>query len=178
MREHMTKLLEVREFETITCNPEYRDDASFKYLNIEIFEILEEEPLELKTEGKYKKFGSTIGKRIFLNPNILNQIRDENIPDEEERSLDVYFNYPYLDVDTVSIKLPAGYKLEAAPEAYELVDSFARYVTSYSFNDGILLYTRRIEYTTNRVNVENYDNYRKFIKTVSKSDQSKFIFKK
>ena len=29
-------------------------------------------------------------------------ISDENIPDEEERSLDVYFNYPYLDVDTVS----------------------------------------------------------------------------
>jgi hypothetical protein len=121
---------------------------------------------------------SNLGNRIFLNPNILNQIPERNIPDEEERSLDVYFNYPYLDVDTVAIKLPAGYKFEAAPDECELTESFARYVTTHSFNDGILLYTRSIEYTTNGINLEKYDNYRKFIKTVSKSDQSKFIFKK
>ena len=137
-----------------------------------------ERPLELTTKGKFKKFGSIIGNRILFDPNILNQILDRNIPDEKKRSFDIYMNYPYLDVDTVSIKLPAGYVLEAAPEACELTEPFAAYNSSYDFKDGILVYTRRIEYTKNRIDVGQYDQYRNFIKRVSKSDQAKFIFKK
>ncbi len=37
----MDKLLEVREFELITCNKDYKNDASFKYVNEEIFRELE-----------------------------------------------------------------------------------------------------------------------------------------
>jgi 5-methylcytosine-specific restriction enzyme subunit McrC len=37
----MDKLLEVREYESITYNNDYKDDASFNYLNEEIFAELE-----------------------------------------------------------------------------------------------------------------------------------------
>lgn len=38
----MNKLLEVHEFELITCNSDYKDDASLKYLDEEIFSELED----------------------------------------------------------------------------------------------------------------------------------------
>jgi len=45
----MNKLLEIREFDSITCNEGYKDDASLKYLNPETFDELEK--LILTFEG-------------------------------------------------------------------------------------------------------------------------------
>ncbi|MFI3685595.1 hypothetical protein VBH15_11575 [Vagococcus fluvialis] len=36
----MNRLLEVREFDVITCNREYRSDVKYKYLNEKIFDEL------------------------------------------------------------------------------------------------------------------------------------------
>jgi 5-methylcytosine-specific restriction enzyme subunit McrC len=36
----MNKLLEVREFDTITCNVDYRDDDNYKYLDEKTFQEL------------------------------------------------------------------------------------------------------------------------------------------
>lgn len=43
----MNNLLEVREFETITCNKYYQNDGFFKYINKEMFDELESFVLEL-----------------------------------------------------------------------------------------------------------------------------------
>ena len=47
----MKNLLEVREFETITCNKYYQNDESYKYINKETFDELESFVLELNECG-------------------------------------------------------------------------------------------------------------------------------
>lgn len=68
----MNKLLEVREFENITCNEDYKDDTSFKYLEKERFEELEQFILSFTDDNNsteamdFIKIGSkrNVGKTI------------------------------------------------------------------------------------------------------------------
>ncbi|MCH6267576.1 McrC family protein [Neobacillus citreus] len=48
----MDKLLEVREFESITCNQDYREDPSLKFLNQEAFAELEHFILSFNSSGE------------------------------------------------------------------------------------------------------------------------------
>jgi len=68
---YMNKLLEVREFENITCNIDYREDNCFKYLDKELFAELESFILTFKDNGDaeaidFFKLGSkrNVGKII------------------------------------------------------------------------------------------------------------------
>lgn len=67
----MGKFLEVREFEYITCNKDYKEDKSFKYLDKDTFEELEKFILSYKDNGEaeavdFLKIGSmrNVGKYI------------------------------------------------------------------------------------------------------------------
>lgn len=133
----------------------------------------------IKFSGIYKRAFPRTGSRLFLNPNIFNRCLSEDMPEEKDRKFPIYVNeYPYQNIDTVKIKLPYGYKLEAAPQEIELDESFARYKTEYKYENKTLFYVRYFEYKTNHFSVELYDRFLNFLKTVVKTDQTKFVFKK
>nr|NIU01622.1 DUF3857 and transglutaminase domain-containing protein [Nitrosopumilaceae archaeon]NIX62224.1 DUF3857 domain-containing protein [Nitrosopumilaceae archaeon] len=88
-------------------------------------------PVTLEFEGKVSNFAISSARRLFLNPNILNQISRNSIPKEEERHFPIYRNYPYLDIDSVEIELPLGFSLEAVPPDQDIQTSFGTYKTDY-----------------------------------------------
>ncbi|GAA0738665.1 McrC family protein [Clostridium oceanicum] len=61
----MNKLLEVREFECITCNDDYKDDRSFKYLEKELFNELEE--FILQSKGRETEVSDFLNIRFKRN---------------------------------------------------------------------------------------------------------------
>jgi hypothetical protein len=87
-------------------------------------------------------------------------------------------DYPYTDLDSLSIRLPFGYNLENGPPPCDIQTTFSRYATGYSFRDGIFNYWRRFEYTGRIIPVERYTEYVSFLKAVVQHDQTKFVFKK
>ncbi len=135
-------------------------------------------PYRMEAEGSYKKFARSAGKRIILNPNIFNRKNKDHIPDEEIRKYPIYFNYPYVDIDSVVIDLPFGYVLEAAPEQFNIVEPFAKYSTSFKVKDGNFHYTRYFEYTLKSIDTKFYSDFLHFINQIVKTDKAKFIFKK
>ena len=134
----------------------------------------------LKFDGEYKKSFAKTGSRIFINPNFFNRKTSSNIPDEkvEDRKYPIHFNYPYQDIDSVEIKIPNVYQLEAAPEPLLIDNSFARYETKYKYENQQLYYVRTFEYKTNHFAKELYGEFVEFLKTVIKNDDAKFVFKK
>jgi transglutaminase-like putative cysteine protease len=139
-----------------------------------------EKNISVEFEGLYKKAFSTSGSRIFINPSLFNRKTSSNLPDEEvaKRKYGIHFLYPYQDYDTVSVVMPFGYGLEAAPEPIEIENAFAKYRINYYVNDNFLSYTRFFEYKTNHFDKEIYGEFVEFLKTVIKLDQSKFVFKR
>jgi hypothetical protein len=130
--------------------------------------------------GIYKKSFTKTGRRIFLNPNFFNRKTSSNIPDEkvEDRKYPIHFRYPYQDIDSVEIKIPSGYQLEAAPAPLLIDISFAQYETRYEFVNQKLNYVRTFEYKTNHFAKELYGEFLDFLKAVVKNDDAKFVFKK
>ena len=134
--------------------------------------------VELVFKATIRKFGNKTGRRLFINPNILNERTGTVFEENTERKFPVKLRFAYLDVDTVSIKLPYGYKLEAAPEDVTVEFDFGNYRSSFEIKDGVFNHYRHFEYISNDIPAEKYNNIVKLTNTAIKRDQSKYVFKK
>lgn len=132
----------------------------------------------LNFSGCYKKAFASMGKRVFFNPNLFNRKIKSNLPDENERQFPIHYNYPYSDIDTVIAVLPDNYILEAAPEQRIFDEPFARYSTTYHFENGKFQYIRNFTYKKNWIEPEDYNLFKTFLAKVIDSDKKKFVFKK
>ncbi len=123
-----------------------------------------------------RKYASKSGKRIFLTPNILNQL-NANPPKDENRVSPIIVRTAYADVDTVKISLPEGYRLEFDIEDVKLSSDFGEYLATYEFDpsSNILEYTRSLKIYDGKFDAEMYKSYRDFIRKVVRADRSKVV---
>lgn len=135
-------------------------------------------PVRLSYEGSSTNVANRSGKRLFINPNILNRNNRRSIDADEERQFPVSYEYAYEDVDSVEIRLPLGYRLEAAPKPQEIDAGFAYYKTDISVAGRTLKYVRVYRINQRDIPVEKFDEYVAFRKAVSRNDQDKIVFKK
>jgi hypothetical protein len=119
------------------------------------------------------------GKRVFLNPNIMNRITTKNIPDEEERKYPVYFRDAYSELDTIDITLHGISGLESAPEPLLLDNDIGYYRTRYDLSPANhLTYIREFACKKRIIPVEEYGLLTDFMKRVAGNDDRKFVFLK
>ena len=135
-------------------------------------------PLESHFEGKIFKFGLTSGKRIFFNPAIMHRETAGDIPEESERKFPISYRFPFTYIDSLTIKLPSSFELEAAPQLQELETSFGRYRSSYSLAENKLSYVRLMQINYKLIQPEDYEEYLLFIRTAVKNDNSKFVLRR
>lgn len=146
--------------------------------NIENVDTLNMLYMELTFKASIKKLGNKTGKRLFVNPNLLNERTGTSFEQNEERKYPIWLNYAYLDIDTVSIQLPYGYKLEAAPKELSVEFPFGKYSSSHEIKDGVFNHYRHFEYTTNLIPADQYEQVVEFTNAAIKKDQAKYVFKK
>jgi transglutaminase-like putative cysteine protease len=135
-------------------------------------------PLESNFKGKIYKFGLTSGKRIFFNPALMHREMAKDIPEESERKFPIYYSYPFTNIDSLTIKLPSDYEMEAAPQIQDLEMSFGHYRLSYALIDNRLIYERSIQIDNKLIQPEDYEEYLSFIRTAVKMDNSKFVLRR
>lgn len=135
-------------------------------------------PLGIRFAGTVTNFAPASPRRLFLNPNILNQVSRGSVPDAEERKFPVYYRYAYMDVDSVEIELPFGFSIESAPSPQDIEAPFGRYQTEYSLEGNRLLYRRVFRLDQKLIPPGQYQAYRSFLREVSKNDNAQFVFKK
>jgi hypothetical protein len=70
-------------------------------------------PLAIRYHVRVPAYAQRTGKRLFLQPSFFQY----GVParyTSTERRYDIYYSYPWSELDTVDIELPAGYELERA----------------------------------------------------------------
>jgi transglutaminase-like putative cysteine protease len=120
-------------------------------------------------------YGNLSAGKMMFAINAFNQylgsvkrIRNRKNPFEIQRG--------FLDIDQITIALPAGFMIEFLPAKYELKTKFGEYTIEFvkKENNSIIckrsLFVKKGLYTT-----ADYDNYRLFIEQVSKNDNAKMI---
>lgn len=136
------------------------------------------QPVKIEFSGKASNFAASSGSRLFVNPAIMNRRSKRSVPRKESREFDIYFKYAYADTDSVELQIPTGYALEAGPKVQNLETDFGRYEVNYEAEGNQFRYRRIFQITDKIIAREKYDEFKKFLKAVSKSDGSKFVFKK
>jgi hypothetical protein len=128
-------------------------------------------PFKLELPRLASRSGAT---RLFLRPNLMERWK-HTPPEVKTRQQPVDLDYAFLDTDTISYRLPAGFIIEAAPPVAALETPFGSYHASTSLRDGVLEYVRRLEIRASSLPVGQYDAYRKFITEVVKADNAQVV---
>lgn len=131
------------------------------------------ETLDLVAPG----YAQVSGKRIFINPNIMNRSRRKLRVDESRKYDIVTFN-EFEDIDTTEIKIPTGYKLEAINPAISVESPFGHYTASIKVENDKILYYRRLEKYSGRWPAAVYPEMVKFYEQLYKADNSRIVLVK
>lgn len=123
-------------------------------------------------------YANTINEELIFCPNGFNQI--QFVPDRyRNRTTPLALRWAFVDEDNVQISLPEGYETSSLPEAVTLESPFGTYEMKIEQNaDGKLNYFRKFERNEGIFPKEKYEEFREFLKTVSRLDASKVVLKK
>lgn len=131
-----------------------------------------------KFELDVKRYASKAGKRLFLPINLVNSY--DFIPEKEEnRKFDIHYNYPKLWQDTITIEIPENYMIEGIPDKdLNLKTDYGSYEMHITQVGNRLRYARQFKIERTVLPAEEYDNFRNFLKEVSKAEKMKIVLAK
>lgn len=167
-------------------NSQYDDQKKWvqENTNIPAFDIISFNMVDKKdliplavvnTELTLKRFATISGKRIFLNPNLMN--RSTYIPEKLElRKTNVVLRTPYTDFDTIRYHLPEGIYPEFLPQPTKIKSRFGDYEATFTVDQGKLLYTRKFRMNKGEYPAESYKELTEFYKSINKADNTKMVF--
>jgi hypothetical protein len=127
-----------------------------------------------KVELSVNKCGSINGKRLFLKPNLMNQLK--SIPAKvEERKSEIVVDVAFIDSDTMVYTLPDGYALEFKPENTTISSGFGEYSASVAVNGSSLTYIRTFSFREGRYPAASYTEFIEFWKKIVKADAAQVV---
>ncbi len=122
-------------------------------------------------------YAQVSGKRIFINPNIMNRSR-RRLHTDEKRKYDIVTAYEFEDVDSTEIEIPAGYQPEAINPGTTVDSKFGRYTATVHVGNNKIVYSRRLEKYSGRWPATMYGDLVNFYEQLYKADNSRIVLVK
>lgn len=122
-------------------------------------------------------YATVSGKRFFVIPNIFTRTHRKLKP-AEKRTYDLVLDFEFKDVDTATIKIPAGYTPESMPADIKIESPFGKYTASVKLAGNTISYFRSYEHYSGRFPPTAYNELVKFYESVYKADRSKVVLVK
>lgn len=147
------------------------DLKSFKFENIK-----EKVPSAIVSlDLSVRKLASVSGKRLMLTPNLMN--RNSYIPEKlESRKTDIVENFGFIDSDTIRYHIPDEIYPETLPQPVKISSRFGEYESTYTLDQGLVVYTRRLKINKGRYAASTYQEFVDFYKSISRADNTKLVF--
>ncbi|KAA5428495.1 hypothetical protein F2Y74_28915, partial [Bacteroides cellulosilyticus] len=142
-------------------------------------EIKQKEPqLDISYTIESEQYGNKTGKRLFIPINIFH--RSFYSPNNQgERTQSIQTNYGYLDIDSISIRLPEGYEIESLPKPVDQESKFGKFRSSITLGDaGNVFIVHRLLYHQGNYPKEDYTDFLDFRKSIATQYGAKIILKK
>lgn len=148
------------------------------------FEPAKEQAFSVKESARFKiqRLGSLSGERLFFNPQIISSFISNVSEKLEERKDDFYLNpngYSFLDIDSVTVTIPAGFVLENKPKDLTIEAPFGEFdfkVLVLSSNQ--FLFLRKVKLQGGKYPKEVYKEWIDFVKAINRADKQRTVLKK
>ncbi len=130
--------------------------------------------LEKELSLSIPAFGSKMGDRLFFSLNTMNKMTD--IPTySRNRVSPLLVSRPYSENDSITYKIPDGYKMEALPDPVKVVSEFGKYHSSAKLVGESIIYEREFILNKGHYPKEKYNDFVEFLESVVKSDDAKAV---
>jgi hypothetical protein len=124
-----------------------------------------------------QNYAQVSGKRLFINPNIVNRI-NRKLDAEEERKYGIELTDEYRDIDSVEIKIPSGYQPESMPQDIKIESKFGKYICSTNVKSDKIIYYRLHEQYSGKFPAADYPELVKYYEQLYKADHSRLVLVK
>jgi transglutaminase-like putative cysteine protease len=119
-------------------------------------------------------YAQVTGKRLFINPDILNRSTDQLIEDDN-RTSGIELNDEKIDIDSIEITIPAGYNVESPFHDVSIDSKFGKFTATSKVTPGKIIYYRRREFYSGKFPPEEYINLVNYFDIIYKSDHSRIV---
>jgi hypothetical protein len=118
-------------------------------------------------------YAAISGKRMFIVPNLFEkQFKLEN---DKPRRFEIVYTKAFTDIDSIEIKIPAGYAVEMMPKNIDINNKFGKYKMTYSFDNNVIKNIRHYEHNTNTFPPKDYEEFVTFYEEMYKADRAKMV---
>jgi hypothetical protein len=155
-----------------------KEEYDIDNINFTDLKLVQKKELEPATmESVYisiPKYAPENNKHVYLTLNAFNKAT--LIPEVRNRTLPVYINRGYIDVDVVVYNLPEGYKVDLKPKDTDVNSPFGSYSLSTQLEGRKLTFIRKMVLNSGTFPAEEYVKFADFFNTVSSNDHNRIVF--
>ena len=128
----------------------------------------------LDVDFKAEHYGQLMqGRLLIFRPAIVSR-RESVFLTEATRKYPVLLE-GHAYVDTVKIKLPAGFEVDELPDPVKVETPFGSYTTTYVAKDGNLQFIRKLTVQGATIPVADYSKVRSFYELIRKAEQTPVV---
>ncbi len=121
-------------------------------------------------------FATRTGSRLFIPLNIFNQLKTAPAS-VDNRRMPVYRSFAYIDKDSVTLSLPAGFNPESIPRGKTIVSEFGEYTSTITAGKEQVLYFRELKMNRGTWPKERYSALVDFYTAIINADKVKLVLK-
>jgi hypothetical protein len=122
-------------------------------------------------------YASVSGKRVFVNPDLFDR-SSYRLSADSARHYDFIDKEAFTYIDSITIKIPAGYQPEAVPTDVAIDARFGKYVSSVKVMSDRIIYYRRYEESIGHFPPTDYPDLVKFYERLYKADHNRIVLVK
>jgi hypothetical protein len=151
------------------------DIDNINFTDLKLIQKKEIEPATMESVNlNIPKYAPENNKHVYLTLNAFN--KGKQIPEVRNRTLPVYINRGYIDVDIITYNLPEGYLVDLKPKDMNVISPFGSYTLTSKLEGRKLTYQRTLVLNNGTFPAEDYIKFADFFNTVSSNDYNKIIF--
>jgi hypothetical protein len=131
----------------------------------------------LDVEFSAANYGQLMQNRLLVfKPAIVS--RQESLSLTEPARAHPVVLKPRAFIETIRVRLPAGFDVDELPDAVKLDTTFGAYSTAYEVKDGQLLFTRKLVVHKATIPVGDYVKVRGFFEKIRAAEQAPIVLAK
>jgi hypothetical protein len=123
---------------------------------------------------KVSGWATVAGRRVLLTQGLFGG-GEKHVFEHASRVHPVYFNFPFEDIDDVTMELPQGWQISSPPQPQDIDAKVCRYRSEAQNLNGTLHLTRRLAINLLMLQSKYYPSLRMFYQSVRTGDEQQIV---